>query len=252
MLYQHASVITDSIDDDPFESHTDKIAENPEITDCASEIKIYKLRHVEEELRRAEEKYRNIFNYAVEGIFQTTPDGYFISANPALADIFGYNSPEEMMETINNIDTQLYVDPEYRAKFTSLLRENNTTQQFTTQCYRKDGSIIWVSISARAVRDEEGNMLYYEGFLQDVTGQKKAEEEKERLIQALQEALSQVKTLQGLLPICASCKKIKNDKGYWEQIEVYIREHSEADFSHGICPECAEKLYPEYYKKRFR
>ncbi|MCX5814662.1 MAG: hypothetical protein NTX75_00255, partial [Proteobacteria bacterium] len=79
---------------------------------------------------------------------------------------------------------------------------------------------------------------------------KRAEEERERLILELREALSKVKTLSGLLPICASCKKIRNDKGYWEQMEIYIRDHSEAEFSHGICPECAAKLYPEYYKKK--
>lgn len=76
------------------------------------------------------------------------------------------------------------------------------------------------------------------------TERRKVEEEREELIIELQDALSNIKTLKGLLPICASCKKIRNDKGYWEQMEVYIRDHSEADFSHGICPECAEKLYP--------
>ena len=74
--------------------------------------------------------------------------------------------------------------------------------------------------------------------------------EQEKLTLELRDALSQVKTLSGLLPICASCKKIENDKGGWEQMEVYIRDRSEVDFSHGICPECAEKLYPEYSKKK--
>jgi DNA-binding response OmpR family regulator len=86
--------------------------------------------------------------------------------------------------------------------------------------------------------------------IENENGRKQAEEEREKLIVELREALSQVKTLSGLLPICASCKKIKNDKGYWEQMEIYISGHSEADFSHGICPECTAKLYPEYYKKR--
>jgi len=79
---------------------------------------------------------------------------------------------------------------------------------------------------------------------------KQAEKEREMLIFELKDALSQVKALSGLLPICASCKKIKNDKGHWEQMEIYIRNRSEVNFSHGICPECAEKLYPEYYKKK--
>ncbi|MCX5814477.1 MAG: response regulator transcription factor [Proteobacteria bacterium] len=74
--------------------------------------------------------------------------------------------------------------------------------------------------------------------------------EQEKLTLELRDALSQVKILSGLLPICASCKKIRNDEGYWEQMEMYIRDHSEAEFSHSICPECAEKLYPEFYKKK--
>ena len=77
-----------------------------------------------------------------------------------------------------------------------------------------------------------------------------AEKEKEKLIKELQTALSEVKTLSGLLPICASCKKIRDDKGYWKQIEAYISEHSKAEFSHGICPECAEKLYPDFGSRR--
>ena len=78
----------------------------------------------------------------------------------------------------------------------------------------------------------------------------RALQEQEKLTLGLRDALTQVKLLSGLLPICASCKKIRNDKGYWEQMEVYIRDHSEADFTHGICPECAQTLYPEYYKKK--
>ena len=75
---------------------------------------------------------------------------------------------------------------------------------------------------------------------------KRAQQERERLISELREALAKVKKLSGLLPMCASCKKIRDDKGYWNQLEAYVRDHSEADFSHGICPECAKKLYPEY------
>jgi hypothetical protein len=84
----------------------------------------------------------------------------------------------------------------------------------------------------------------------DVTDRKQAEEEREKLIQELQDALAKVKTLSGLLPICSSCKKIRDDKGYWNQIEAYIRDHSEANFSHSICPECAKELYPQLYERR--
>lgn len=84
----------------------------------------------------------------------------------------------------------------------------------------------------------------------ELTERKRMEEERERLIAELQKTLSEVKALSGLLPICASCKKIRDDNGYWQQIESYIKDHSEAKFSHGICPDCVEKLYPEFHKKR--
>jgi hypothetical protein len=79
---------------------------------------------------------------------------------------------------------------------------------------------------------------------------KRIESEKEMLIVELQDALANIRKLKGLLPICASCKKIRNDEGYWEQMEVYIRDHSDAEFSHGICPDCIEKLYPDFAKKK--
>jgi len=95
----------------------------------------------------------------------------------------------------------------------------------------------------------DGRKHLLESFL-DITERKQAEEERERLIGELQEALAEVKTLSGLLPICASCKSIRDDQGYWQQIEAYIRDHSEAEFSHSVCPECAKKLYPEVFDKK--
>ena len=82
--------------------------------------------------------------------------------------------------------------------------------------------------------------------INNITGNKRKENEREKLVHELQDPLAKIKTLRGLLPICASCKRIRDDKGYWNQIEAYIRDHSEAQFSHGICPECKRKLYPEF------
>ena len=80
----------------------------------------------------------------------------------------------------------------------------------------------------------------------DITARKQAEQERERLVAEREKALAEIKVLGGLLPICMSCKKIRDDQGYWNQIETYIRSHSQAEFSHSLCPECAHKLYPEY------
>jgi len=80
----------------------------------------------------------------------------------------------------------------------------------------------------------------------DITDRKQAEEERERLITELQSAIEHIKTLRGIIPICASCKKIRDDKGYWQQVEAYVSRHTEAQFSHGVCPDCMKKLYPEF------
>jgi PAS domain S-box-containing protein len=106
---------------------------------------------------------------------------------------------------------------------------------------RYDGEYRWIFDRGVPFEDDRGNFGGYIGSCIDVTESIKA-----RKLMLL-ERDSEIKTLRGLLPICSSCKKIKDDNGYWNQIEVYIREHSEADFTHGICPECARKLYPELY-----
>jgi PAS domain-containing protein len=105
-------------------------------------------------------------------------------------------------------------------------------------------------VRANPVPDHQGDVSGVVVVSLDITAQKKAEQEKERLILELKRALGEVKKLSGLLPICASCKKIRNDQGYWEQIESYISSRTEVDFSHGICPDCKRKLYPELDKHK--
>lgn len=92
----------------------------------------------------------------------------------------------------------------------------------------------------------DGKPCFLAGFTTDITERKLMEEERARLLAELQEAFEKIKTLRGIIPICASCKKIRNDEGYWQQIEVYLLKHSEAEFSHGLCPECIKQLYPDY------
>ncbi len=115
--------------------------------------------------------------------------------------------------------------------------------------YGEEAERLYVEVSATPIRDDDGKVMQVIHVTKDITARKVAEEERERLIHELQEALGEIKTLSGMLPICANCKKIRDDKGYWNQIEVYISEHSEAEFSHGICPECKEKFYPGYARK---
>lgn len=136
-----------------------------------------------------------------------------------------------------------------RPKFIAAIRESARQQTpFEYECHLRtgEGRVKWVRFLSRPRRGEEGEIIW-DGVMLDVTDRRQAEEEKERSIAELRDALAQVKTLRGLLPICSSCKKIRDDQGYWQQIEGYISRHSDALFTHGICPDCAKKLYPQYF-----
>ncbi|HEX4084203.1 MAG TPA: CHASE domain-containing protein [Chthoniobacteraceae bacterium] len=133
-------------------------------------------RNVERELRQAEQKYRGIFENAIEGIFQTAPDGHYISANPALACIYGYASPEELVAELGDIERQLYTEPSRRAEFVRLVQRDGSVADFESQVRRKDGQIIWITETARAVREPDGKVLYYEGTVQDVTERRRVHE----------------------------------------------------------------------------
>ncbi len=136
----------------------------------------------------AEEKYRGIFDHLTEGIFRTTPDGHYLLANLALARIYGYGSPAELMEGITNIGDTLYVQPGRREEFMRLMEQHDTIAGFESPIFRKDGSIIWIAETCRAIRDAAGRLLYFEGTVQDIT-ERRAAEEKVRNSEALYHSL---------------------------------------------------------------
>ena len=140
------------------------------LTDITDRIK------TEEALRKSEEKYRKIFENIIEGIFQTTPEGRYLTVNHSLVKMFGYSSQEEMISAINDIDHQVYVNPEDRLNFKDLLEKNNKVKGFEIQSYKKTGQIMWHSLNAYTVRDKNGNILYYEGTCEDITARKEMEE----------------------------------------------------------------------------
>jgi two-component system sensor histidine kinase/response regulator len=200
-----------------------------------------------EALRESEERYRQLIETMQDGVYRSSHEGKFLDVNPALVKILGYSSKEQLMAI--DIKKQLYFDLGDRE---SAELEEKLEEMAVYRIRKKDGSEIWVEDHGRLVTDENGKVLYHEGVLRDVTERKRAEDtlekstrEREKLIQELQSALDNVKTLQGLIPICANCKKIRDDKGYWNQVEEYIMEHSDATFTHGICPECAKKIFGE-------
>jgi PAS domain S-box-containing protein len=145
-------------------------------------------RRTQAALKQAEEKYRGIFENAIEGIFQSSPDGRFLSANPAMARMFGYDSAEALINDRKDIEFQHYVDPDRRRIFQKLISEKGMVQGFELQAYRKDGSIIWTSENVRAVRDENGTLLYYEGIVEDITQRKQVEAERVELLRRLVKA----------------------------------------------------------------
>jgi diguanylate cyclase (GGDEF)-like protein/PAS domain S-box-containing protein len=132
-------------------------------------------KNVEQSLRAAEFRYHSIFENAIEGIFQTSPNGHYLIVNPSLANMYGYNSPEDLMRVLNNIKQQLYVIPGRREEFIQAMEANGSVRNFESLVYRKDNSTLWISENARMVHDEGGKLLYYEGTVEDITARKNYE-----------------------------------------------------------------------------
>ena len=130
---------------------------------------ITKRKSAEQALREAERRYHGLFDNAIEGIFRTTVDGHYLDANPALAHIYGFDSPEELMRSLRNIGTQLYVDKQRRDEFMHIMKARGSVTSFESQVYRKNGDIIWISENARAIFAEDGSPVGYEGTVEDIT-----------------------------------------------------------------------------------
>jgi PAS domain S-box-containing protein len=134
----------------------------------------------EDALRETEAKYRSIFENATEGMFQTTPEGRLLNVNPALARMVGFQSPQEMIAEITDLGRQTYVSPKRRDELKRLLEAQHAVHRFEAECYRKDGTRFWVSVTGHAVRGAKGEVLYYEGSLQDITERVRAREALDR------------------------------------------------------------------------
>jgi sigma-B regulation protein RsbU (phosphoserine phosphatase) len=139
---------------------------------CAVERQAERVALIEEK-----DNYYGIFDHLVEGIFRTTPDGHYLLCNVALARIYGYETPAELMGRITDIAHSLYVEPGRRDEFVRLMQENDTLSGFESKIYRKDEEIIWIAENCRAVRDSQGKVLYYEGTVEDITERKRAEDQ---------------------------------------------------------------------------
>jgi PAS domain S-box-containing protein len=195
---------------------------------------------IEAQLENNERYMRSILQTTVDGFWEIDRKGRIVEVNQAYCALSGYERNEIIGMRIE--DLEAIESPEETAMhFQKII--SNGHDIFETWHQRKDGSVFPLEVSVTFIDSKGGRMIC---FCRNLTERKAIEREREKLISELKDALAQVKKLSGLLPICSHCKKIRDDKGYWNQIEAYLTEHSEAKFSHGICKECAKKHYPDF------
>ena len=202
------------------------------------------LEKAQEALRRSEERFRALIENSSDAVVLTDSKGMLTYCTPSLVRLLGYTEEESLgrnaFEFVHAEDHALT-----KKTFAELLRSQGKVITIQTRVRHKDGPWRWVESVCMNLLDKPGVQAVVANF-RDITERKEAEGEREKLIRELQSALAQVTTLSGLLPICAWCKKIRDDEGYWQDVEGYLRKHSQVDFSHGICPDCVAKYRAEY------
>ena len=201
----------------------------------------------EEALRSSEARWQFALEGARDGVWDWDVETNHVFFSQCWAEMLGYE-PREISSDLHEWERRVHPEdmPAVRRDLENHFQGKTAYYQNEHRMLCKDGSYKWVLDRGKVVEwTEDGRPRRVIGTHADITEQKQREAEREALIRDLQEAMSEVKTLSGLLPICANCKKIRDDQGYWNQIEIYIQKHSDAEFSHGICRECAEKLYPD-------
>jgi PAS domain S-box-containing protein len=201
-----------------------------------------------EALRESEMKYRGLYESTQDGIAMTDIKGNIVECNRAYSDMLGYTEEEIKGLTYQQTTPAKWHDMERDIVINKILK-TGYSDIYEKEYVKKDGTVFPVSIRVWAIKDVAGNNTGMWGIVRDITERKRAEEALEEERRRLQQALDEVRTLRGIVPICANCKNIRDDKGYWNQVEKYVSDHTEAKFSHGICPDCAEKLYPQLKKQ---
>ncbi|HYA26882.1 MAG TPA: PAS domain-containing protein [Thermodesulfovibrionales bacterium] len=200
------------------------------------------LRQRVDELKRLKTHYKNLLANIPQKVFYKDKGSIYVRVNPSYAKDFDI-SPESFIGKTDYDFFPKELAEKYRADDQHIM-QSGTTVDFD-ESYLHKGEEKTVHTLKTPVRDDIGNIIGVLGIFWDITERKLAEKHREELITELKDALSQVRQLSGMLPICASCKKIRDDKGYWNQIEKYLTERTEALFTHGLCPDCAKKAYEE-------
>jgi PAS domain S-box-containing protein len=203
------------------------------------------LKKVEEALRKSERKYRRLVESLERDyiIYSHDREGNFTYVSPSIVNVLGY-TPNEFMGNYTDYMTDNPINSDAKEHTNATLR-GERQDPYEAEFRHKDGRRVFLRTTEVPVFDDSGNVLGVEGIVQDVTELKRAEAERENAVKKLEKALSEIRTLRGILPLCSFCQKIRDDKGYWEKVDVYIHKYSESDISHSICPECMKKYYPE-------
>ena len=213
-------------------------------------VMIEKRREAEEQLRASEKKLRDITSHLAEGIYVMDTAGKITFMNPEAERLLGWTRDELNQKGAHECIHYRKADgtplsPE-ECVMHNVIEEGASFASAGEVFVRKDGTVFPIDVVSSPILEGRKPIASVTAF-RDITRLKELEQEREQLILAYEDALANIKTLKGLMPICASCKRIRDDKGYWNQIESYIQQHSDAEFSHGLCPECAKKIYPKYY-----
>jgi PAS domain S-box-containing protein len=207
-------------------------------------------KHAEEALERERNLLRTLIDNLPDMIFfKDTKGKYVLSNRPHMRSI-GADRVEDVVGKTTFDFNPVEMAKQYQDDEMSIVQTGEALyDREEIALHRDTGEKRWHLTSKIPLIDSGGNVSGIVGIARDITEQKMAQEERERLINELQKALGDVKTLSGLVPICAHCKKIRDDKGFWTQVEGYIQKHSNAQFSHGVCPDCAKKYYPDLNRK---
>ncbi len=194
-------------------------------------------------MKLTEEKLQNLFDYATDGIVIVDPiTGRFLDCNLNAHQRLGYRKDEFLGLTVADLHDDMGPEDIKKIFKKQILGKS---MRIETIHKRNDGSPMPVEITSTLIK--LGRQEVLQSFIRDISDRKKSEKEREALIDRLEKALGEIKSLQGILPLCMFCKKIRDDKGYWEKVDIYIRDHTQARISHSLCPRCAEENYPEYY-----
>ena len=205
-------------------------------------------KRIEEALKKEKEFVENLIQTAQVIVLVSDTKGRIVQFNPYMENISGYHLNE--VQGKDWFDTFLLeVDRKRIRELFSKATDDIKTKGNVNPIVTKDGREREIEWFDKTLKDSNGQTIGLLAIGQDITERKQARAEREKLICELQEALKNVKTLSSLLPICMSCKKIRDDKGYWNQIEEYITEHTDTLFSHGVCPDCLKKMYSDFDKE---